>query len=174
MAASAVSDLPPPPAPPPTSNAVEAFSPTPRSPNATPRELNTSRNKCLLPLIEPSHSGAMVTMLKSKAQPTSMTDDFLPSDLLFALKRQDHSTFQTSPRRGSKLSSSFSSPRDSQQGGFKSTKGSARLWNYPTRRERLRHLTEAPPCICGAGRDISFLYDSLHKDETEDTKSKKV
>ena len=36
----------------------------------------------------------------------------------------------------------------------------ANVWNYPCRRTRLRHLTEAPPCVCGAGRDISFLYDS--------------
>ncbi|XP_063688030.1 axonemal dynein light chain domain-containing protein 1-like isoform X4 [Bolinopsis microptera] len=33
-------------------------------------------------------------------------------------------------------------------------------WNYPKQRSTLRHLTKNTPCFCGAGRDISFLYDA--------------
>ncbi|KAL5250145.1 hypothetical protein ACHWQZ_G016019 [Mnemiopsis leidyi] len=33
-------------------------------------------------------------------------------------------------------------------------------WNYPKQRSTLQHLTKNTPCFCGAGRDISFLYDA--------------
>jgi len=34
------------------------------------------------------------------------------------------------------------------------------VWNYPKQRSTLQHLTKNTPCFCGAGRDISFLYDA--------------
>ncbi|NXH11762.1 AXDN1 protein, partial [Bucco capensis] len=35
----------------------------------------------------------------------------------------------------------------------------ARLWHYPNRRSRFRHLTEHPVSLTGAGRDVSYLCD---------------
>lgn len=151
MTTSALSlTLEPPPPPPPTSDALQAFT--------SDRELNTSGNKCLLPVIESTRS-----LSKGETQPKSMTNDFLPSELLFALKRHDNSTVTGgqlyTPRKGSRLSLS---PRTESQLSerFKAVKTPAKLWGYASRRGRLKHLTNAPPCICGAGKDISFLYDS--------------
>ena len=28
----------------------------------------------------------------------------------------------------------------------------ANVWNFPKGREKFKHLTEQPPCVCGAGR----------------------
>lgn len=139
----------PPPAPPPTSDAVEVFPCSPISPDV---ELNANRNNCLLPIIQSSG-----TLSNSERKP--ITNDFLPSDLLLALKRQDSAGDQLyTPRKGTRLSFS---PRESQANAkLRSVKAPARLWGYASRRGRLKHLTNAPPCICGAGRDISFLYDS--------------
>jgi hypothetical protein len=38
-------------------------------------------------------------------------------------------------------------------------------WNYEKQREKFKFLTEQPICSCGAGKDISFIYDcELHSD----------
>ncbi|KAJ7337274.1 Axonemal dynein light chain domain-containing protein 1 [Desmophyllum pertusum] len=42
----------------------------------------------------------------------------------------------------------------------------ANVWNFPKGREKFKHLTEQPPCVCGAGRDISFLYDATIPENT--------
>lgn len=143
----------PPPPPPPTSDALEIFSSF--SDLTNNKELSTAANsnKCLLPLIESSG-----TLSKSGAKP--ITNDFLPSDLLLALKRQDNTGGQLyTPRKGTKLSLS---PKEEAQLSvrLKGVKPPPKLWGYTSRRARLKHLTNAPPCICGAGKDISFLYDS--------------
>lgn len=150
-----ISDPPPPPPPPPTSD------PPP----------STSRNKkCLLPLIESPNTGTMVSVVKSEAQPSSTNNNFLPTDLLLALQRQDNVNLQT-PRQGTRPTSLYQYGGESDEGGSqKSIKGPARLWSNSTRRNRLKHLTNAPPCICGAGKDISFLYDSVPKERKTATR----
>jgi hypothetical protein len=41
-------------------------------------------------------------------------------------------------------------------------------WNYEKQREKFKFLLEQPVCSCGAGKDISFIYDcSLHKPEAK-------
>ena len=140
MATSALSELPPP--PPPTSDALDIYSTPPSTPH---KELDDSSNKCLLPFIDSSTS-------RGEAQPASVGNDFLPTDLLFALKRQDKPV--TQQHRGA------TPPREPQSTGVHGIKAPAKMWGYSSRRGRLKHLTKAPPCICGAGRDISFLYDS--------------
>lgn len=161
MASSALAE--PPPTPPPTMQ--DGFSPNSGG-SPIPREVNTSRNQCLLPLIE---SSGMVSLVKSDAQPTSVTNDFLPSDLLFSLKRMDNTGIQSTPRARTPISPA--SPRSTPSGGGVGSGGSggggartlrapANVWNSPRNRGKLKHLTDAPPCVCGAGRDISFLYDS--------------
>ncbi|EDO47152.1 predicted protein, partial [Nematostella vectensis] len=42
----------------------------------------------------------------------------------------------------------------------------ANVWNYPKGREKLKHLVEQPPCLCGAGKDISFLYDAVQEKQS--------
>lgn len=145
----------PPPVPPPTSDALEVFSPSPDV------ELNTNRNNCLLPIIESSG-----TLSKSETKP--IANNFLPSDLLLTLKRQDMTGGQLyTPSKGTRLSLSPREPQMSTK--LRGVKAPARLWGYASRRGKLKHLTNAPPCICGAGNDISFLYDSP-RERKEDTK----
>ena len=116
---------------------------------------------CLLPYIDP----------KSEAQPSpsAVTNDLLPQDLLLSLKRQQGRALNplSPPRGATKLPlrhvgnfSLQSKPPPVGPGTNIVNRPPANVWNYPHRRTRLRHLTEAPPCVCGAGRDISFLYDS--------------
>lgn len=46
-------------------------------------------------------------------------------------------------------------------------------WNYEKQRDKLKFLLEQPVCSCGAGKDISFIYDcSLHKPEAKPITSK--
>ena len=116
---------------------------------------------CLLPYIDP----------KSEAQPSpsAVTNDLLPQDLLLSLKRQQGRALNplSPPRGATKFPSRHvgnfspqSKPPPVGPGTNIVNRPPANVWNYPHRRTRLRHLTEAPPCVCGAGRDISFLYDS--------------
>lgn len=135
------------------------------SQSQTPNTQSTATN-CLLPYIDP----------KSEAQPSpnsAVTNDLLPQDLLLSLKRQQGRALNPlSPPRGAtkfppRHVGSFSLAPQSKlppgpvgPGTNTLNRPPANLWNYPHRRTRLRHLTEAPPCVCGAGRDISFLYDS--------------
>eukprot|EP00003_Mantamonas_plastica_P022296 TRINITY_DN375_c0_g1_i1.p1 TRINITY_DN375_c0_g1~~TRINITY_DN375_c0_g1_i1.p1 ORF type:complete len:548 (-),score=120.34 TRINITY_DN375_c0_g1_i1:993-2636(-) len=40
----------------------------------------------------------------------------------------------------------------------------ANVWFSESGRNRLQHLLDNPPCTCGAGEDVSFLYDAAHYD----------
>lgn len=148
-----------PPAPPPTSDALDVLSFSNCSTDLTNKELNTSRNNCLLPIIE--SSGTL-----SKAETKPITNDFLPPDLLLALKRHEGTGEKPyTPHMRPSLS-----PRESQlTANVRNIKPPAKLWGYASRRTRLKHLTNAPPCICGAGKDISFLYDSP-REKKQDSK----
>ena len=136
-----------------------------------PNTQSTATN-CLLPYIDP----------KSEAQPSpnsAVTNDLLPQDLLLSLKRQQGRALNPlSPPRGAtkfppRYVGSFSPAPQSKPpppgpvgpGTNTLNRPPANVWNYPHRRTRLRHLTEAPPCVCGAGRDISFLYDSTSAEQ---------
>lgn len=53
------------------------------------------------------------------------------------------------------------------------------VWHHKKTREKLRHLTEQPPCHCGAGSDISYLLDAItdkpeKKNETNDDSKKQL
>lgn len=86
---------------------------------------------------------------KSQPLPTSLMSDFIPEDVLFALTQPPPVKDQLGPpSRTRNLNTSTAYPRPPPNG----------VWNHK-RRERFKHLTENPPCICGAGQDISFLYD---------------
>ena len=76
-------------------------------------------------------------------------NDYLPLELLVALKRQPQD--ECSPRK-----SKESTPR----GALSKVKRPDSMWQYSNRRGRLQHMVEAPPCVCGSGKDISFLYDN--------------
>ena len=46
-------------------------------------------------------------------------------------------------------------------------------WNYEKQREKFKFLTEQPICSCGAGKDISFIYDcALHQPNNKQPPSK--
>ncbi|NWZ22004.1 AXDN1 protein, partial [Asarcornis scutulata] len=40
-----------------------------------------------------------------------------------------------------------------------------RLWHYPNRRSKFRHLTDHPVSLTGAGRDVSYLCDVVTRQE---------
>nr|XP_022325517.1 axonemal dynein light chain domain-containing protein 1-like isoform X2 [Crassostrea virginica] len=86
---------------------------------------------------------------KRKPLPTSLQSDFIPEDVLFALTQPPAVRDQLGPptrNRNLNVTTAPSRPPPSN------------LWSHK-RRERFKHLTENTPCICGAGSDISFLYD---------------
>ncbi|KAK3088891.1 hypothetical protein FSP39_025040 [Pinctada imbricata] len=86
---------------------------------------------------------------KTKPLPTSLQSDFIPEDVLFALTQPPPAKDQLGPpTRSRNLNTSMVQARAPPQN----------LWNHK-RRERFKHLTENTPCLCGAGSDISFLYD---------------
>lgn len=87
---------------------------------------------------------------KSKPLPTSLQSDFLPEDILFALTQPPTS-------RGGTLGppSKYRSLNTSEA---KTRAPPANVWSTQ-RRERFKHLTDNTACSCGAGKDISFLYD---------------
>lgn len=86
---------------------------------------------------------------KRKPLPTSLQSDFIPEDVLFALTQPPPVREQLGPpTRNRNLNVTTVPPRAPP----------SNLWSHK-RRERFKHLTENTPCICGAGSDISFLYD---------------
>ncbi|XP_052221948.1 axonemal dynein light chain domain-containing protein 1-like isoform X3 [Dreissena polymorpha] len=86
---------------------------------------------------------------KSKPLPTSLQSDFLPEDVLFAL---------TQPPSAPDTLGPLSKYRSLNTSVAKSRPPPANVWNTQ-RRERFKHLTDNTTCTCGAGKDISFLYD---------------
>lgn len=124
-----------------------------------------AKKKCLLPHINPSHEGNLVT-LRTDAHSSSVTNSFLPVELLLSLKRHDQEV-QGSPPGGTKIPSQ--SPGERGIRGVKPPPAS--VWTHANRRGKLKHLVKAPPCVCGAGKDISFLYDTVSsREQTTETK----
>ncbi|CAH1787293.1 unnamed protein product [Owenia fusiformis] len=75
--------------------------------------------------------------------------DFIPNDVLFALTQPPPPQDQLGPpSRFRNLNTSTTTSR----------KAPAGVWHHQ-RRDKLKHLTDQTPCVCGAGQDISFLYD---------------
>lgn len=124
--------------------------------------------KCLLPYIDPSHGSMEIVKSEAQPSPSSFTNDFLPQELLLSLKRHGGSQANplSPPKGGTRLplpvirAPSPQAPPAQKTGISVTGKPPANVWNHPHRRARLKHLTDAPPCICGAGKDISFLYDA--------------
>lgn len=86
---------------------------------------------------------------RTKPLPTSLQSDFLPEDVLFALTQPPPVRDQLGPpNRARNLNTTSVQTRPPP----------ASVWGHK-RRERFKHLTENTPCVCGAGNDISFLYD---------------
>ncbi|CAI9718534.1 Hypothetical predicted protein [Octopus vulgaris] len=84
---------------------------------------------------------------------------YLPQEIVFALSKLDQPPDE-SP------SKPLTNAHD-----IKNLTGSTRrrpenVWSYK-RREKYKHLTDSTVCICGSGKDISFLYDALPTDKSE-------
>lgn len=123
----------------------------------------TATSGCLLPFIEGRKREATGTK--------GVTNDFIPPDLLLSLKRFTGSD-QTPPIKGSTtLPSSRRNPTlppNNKQPPVLVRRPDS-MWNYPNRRRKFKHLTNNTPCVCGAGKDISFLYDvQADGDDDED------
>ncbi|XP_065918337.1 axonemal dynein light chain domain-containing protein 1-like isoform X2 [Dysidea avara] len=120
---------------------------------------------CLLPFIEGTKKDATAT---TKGVP----NDFIPSDLLLSLKRFTGSDLSTPPKGATALPPSRKNPTlPPTNTSPMPVRRPANMWNFPNRRRKFKHLTGNTPCICGAGKDISFLYD-IQGEEDDDVASK--
>ncbi|XP_033732804.1 axonemal dynein light chain domain-containing protein 1-like isoform X2 [Pecten maximus] len=112
---------------------------------ATPRGQEIMQKEGLLPELRNSEN----KVDRTKPLPTSLQSDFLPEDVLFALTQPPPIRDQLGPpNRARNLNTTSIQTRPPP----------ASVWGHK-RRERFKHLTENTPCVCGAGNDISFLYD---------------
>ncbi|XP_069120299.1 axonemal dynein light chain domain-containing protein 1-like isoform X3 [Argopecten irradians] len=111
----------------------------------TPRGQEIMQKEGLLPELKNSEN----RVDRTKPLPTSLQSDFLPEDVLFALTQPPPVRDQLGPpNRARNLNTTSVQTRPPP----------ASVWGHK-RRERFKHLTENTPCVCGAGNDISFLYD---------------
>lgn len=86
---------------------------------------------------------------KTKPLPTSLQSDFIPDDVLFALTQPPIPRDKLGPpSRVRNLNTSMALGRAP----------AANLWSHK-RREKFKHLLNSTACSCGAGSDVSFLYD---------------
>ncbi|XP_062611821.1 axonemal dynein light chain domain-containing protein 1-like isoform X3 [Saccostrea cucullata] len=109
------------------------------------KALVSSDGKNALPELRNSNNA----LDKTKPLPTSLQSDFIPEDVLFALTQPPPVRDQLGPPTRT---------RNLNVSNVPSRAPPSNLWSHK-RRERFKHLTENTPCICGAGSDISFLYD---------------
>ena len=153
-----------------------AHSPQPTSSHPhspTPQDITLSRKSnvgeekertCILPYIDGPRGGALVQNREGRGtSPSSVgpMNNFLPRDLILSLKCLG-TVSDAPPRGGARLP-----PTRQLHPKLLSLEGSAtpapaNVWNYPGRRGRLRHLTEHPPCICGAGRSVLRTKQDLN------------
>ncbi|XP_055896858.1 axonemal dynein light chain domain-containing protein 1-like isoform X1 [Biomphalaria glabrata] len=124
------------------------------SPTFTPRlrkaelvPIDQSKN-VVLPEIRSS-----INIDKSKPLPTSLQSDFLPEDILLALTHPPPVKDKLGP---------VTLTRSLNTSNAQTRPAPANVWNHK-RRDRFKHLVENTPCLCGAGKDISFLYDVPQK-----------
>ncbi|XP_056012057.1 axonemal dynein light chain domain-containing protein 1-like isoform X3 [Ostrea edulis] len=109
------------------------------------KALVSSDGKNALPELRNSNNA----LDKTKPLPTSLQSDFIPEDVLFALTQPPPVRDQLGPPTRARNLNVTTVPTRAPP---------SNLWSHK-RRERFKHLTENTPCICGAGSDISFLYD---------------
>ncbi|XP_061169866.1 axonemal dynein light chain domain-containing protein 1-like isoform X2 [Saccostrea echinata] len=109
------------------------------------KALVSSDGKNALPELRNSNNA----LDKTKPLPTSLQSDFIPEDVLFALTQPPPVRDQLGPPTRTRNLNVSNVPARAPP---------SNLWSHK-RRERFKHLTENTPCICGAGSDISFLYD---------------
>lgn len=129
---------------------------------ASTKHGHTTTSGCLLPYIEGRQ--------KEIASTKGVVNDFIPPDLLLSLKRFTGSD-QTPPSKGNAtLPPSRRNPTlpSNNKPSPVLVKRPDNMWNYPNRRRKFKHLTSNTPCVCGAGKDISFLYDSQVDGDDED------
>ncbi|KAI0239999.1 Axonemal dynein light chain domain-containing protein 1 [Lamellibrachia satsuma] len=120
----------------------------------TPGRLKRNRHRSLVSYKEdrevslPELRQSTLNLDRNQPLPTSLQSDFIPAELLLALTEISPPQEQLGPTSKQKRSPSTVMK-----------KSPANMWNFPTRRSKYKHLTDSTPCICGAGQDISFLYD---------------
>ncbi|XP_078605454.1 axonemal dynein light chain domain-containing protein 1-like isoform X2 [Branchiostoma floridae x Branchiostoma japonicum] len=98
---------------------------------------------------------------RTKPLPTSLQSDFIPEDLLFALTQPPPLKAKDNllPPSRTKTQAVVPAGREA----WKEPTPPRRpdnVWNF-SRRSRYKHLTDNTICTCGAGKDISFLYDAV-------------
>ncbi|XP_064649134.1 axonemal dynein light chain domain-containing protein 1-like isoform X2 [Lineus longissimus] len=125
-----------------------------------------SREKALTPYQNdenkvslPNLKNSSIAVDKSKPLPTSLQSDFIPQDVLMSLTMPAPPAEQLGPPSRYRNLNTSSGPVK---------KRASNVWNYRGQREKLKHLTENTICVCGAGKDISFLYDVPQKAESKE------
>lgn len=106
-------------------------------------EINTSQ---LAKNVETSVKKAVLPPIGAQ----TLRNDYLPQNLLVTLTQATKKYDNLGPK---------------QSGQRTVVKRADNLWNHEKSRLKFKHLTEQPPCYCGAGRDISYLLDATDKKE---------
>ncbi|NXN26565.1 AXDN1 protein, partial [Nycticryphes semicollaris] len=84
--------------------------------------------------------------------PSSLEHRFVPEEVFRSLSCASRSLY--SPKHAQSLQTTKTSM------GFRGClQTPGRLWHYPHRRSKFRHLTDHPVSLTGAGRDVSYLCD---------------
>ena len=84
--------------------------------------------------------------LSSSCARHGTANDFLPSEILANLTSQYETFEDLGPQSNAQLK------RGKQFSKLYPRRPHNNLWNHSRTRERFKHLTEQPPCTCGAGR----------------------
>lgn len=138
-----------------------------RASRAKNKLAKTPSSPCILPILEGEKSqvdelrrdlmdsgGRSDILDRDKTFLTGM-NDFIPDDILNSLTQKPIPPSREQlgpPTKHKKLKPLEITPP--------ARRRPANVWNFPKGREKFKHLTEQAPCVCGAGRDISFLYDA--------------
>ncbi|CAF0722793.1 unnamed protein product, partial [Brachionus calyciflorus] len=104
-------------------------------------------NDCVVPFIENK-----IEIKNEEA--TKKFSKCIPNDLIVAFKQAEQPKEYIGP------------PNKKTLNGIKPTNPSVikrpdNAWNFEKQREKFKFLTEQPICSCGAGKDMSFIYDSV-------------
>ncbi|PAA74893.1 hypothetical protein BOX15_Mlig006576g2, partial [Macrostomum lignano] len=128
-----------------TSQLVEFRNGTTASPGGSAGPTPRAQNQVLPKIRSGANRHQDEDQKQQQQQPGQAPNDYLPDEVIFSLTQPPDFV-------GADLPSSVARPR--------ALPKPSNVWNYPKRREKLKHLTDSTICVCGAGKDISFLYDA--------------
>lgn len=144
---------------------------TSRASRGKSKLVKTPSSSCVLPILESQAEESRIVTVDpndrldfldhDKTFLTGM-NDFIPEDILNSLTQRPVLSSREQlgpPSKHKKLKPLEATPP--------ARRRPANVWNFPMGREKFKHLADQPPCMCGAGRDISFLYDATSPERAD-------